>query len=377
MTTSWIPPVVTVLLGMATYAVLRHRNGGRDADGPAGPGFGAPPAPRSSRSGRHLAPGARRRTIGWDASLAVVVMLITTTLWFLLPATWPNADGSDPGPAPAVPPRTQSTTADADTPAAADPAADTAADLAASVTIRGIFGRDTSPSGFANIAAAGFNTVMVDPDPRSLDQLTRYGLRGVVWLGDYDTTEKCQFERSDEAVKRAVTAVADHPAVVAYYLADEPSLARTEGCPNAPQAISERSALVKELDPDTPTFVTLTTWDGAEQYPFEYFAGTADIFGLVVYPCYEGTCDFTMIETAIGEADADGLGQYWAIVQDFATAWYDLPSAESVDVQMSAWSQSNMTGYAVYAAGGFSCCRGSDFETNSAKREALERWNRA
>jgi len=302
-------------------------------------------------------------------------MLVSTALWLVVPGNSPTAGGSDPGPAPALPPRQTLGTADPSDPSGAPdepPAA-----LADSVTVRGVFGRDTSPDGFANIVAAGFDTVMVQPDVRALDELAGLGLRAVVWLGDYDTGTKCGFDLDDAAVRRAVNAVARHPAVVAYYLADEPSMARAEGCPDAPEDIRRRSELVNGLDPDTPTFVTLTTWDGVEEYPFGYWAGTADVFGLVVYPCFQGRCDLSMIDTAVAAADAAGLGDYWAIVQDFSTSWYDLPDPASVDAQMAAWAGSRMTGYAVFAAGGFSCCRGSDFETNDAKRAVLERWNRS
>lgn len=372
---SWTPPVVTLLVGLGTFALLRRRARSAGTNLPARRLLDRLPPAR--REGRHLAPGSRTPGLGADAAVSAVAMLLATALWLLLPGGSPTADGSDPGPAPALPPRqTLGTDLPGDDPGASDPG-DPATTLGGAVTVRGIFGRDTSSNGFANIVAAGFDTVMVQPDVQALDQLAELGLQGVVWLGDYDTGTECGFDLADAEVRRAVTAVARHPAVVAYYLADEPSLARAEGCPDAPEDIRNRSELVKGLDPDTPTFVTLTTWDGVEEYPFGYWAGTADIFGLVVYPCFQGRCDFSMIDTAVAEADAAGLGDYWAIVQDFSTAWYDLPAPAAVDAQLAAWAESRMTGYAVYAAGGFSCCRGSDFETNPAKLAVLERWNRA
>lgn len=368
---SWTPPVVTLLVGLGTFALLRRRARRAGATSPARLDRLLP----AQRAGRHLARGSRTPGVGGDAAVSAGAMLLATALWLLLPGGSPTADGSDPGPAPALPPRQTLATDIPGDDGASDPA-DPAA-FADAVAVRGIFGRDTSSNGFANIVAAGFDTVMVQPDTRALDQLAELGLQGVVWLGDYDTGTKCGFDLADEEVRRAVTAVAHHPAVVAYYLADEPSLARAEGCPDAPEDIRLRSELVKGLDPDTPTFVTLTTWDGVEEYPFRHWAGTADIFGLVVYPCFQGRCDFSMIDAAVAEADASGLDDYWAIVQDFSTAWYDLPAPAAVDAQLTAWAGSRMTGYLVYAAGGFSCCRGSDFETNPAKLGVLERWNRS
>lgn len=372
---SWTPLVVALLVGLGTFALLRRRARRADATSEA-PWFGDLLLP-IRRPGRHTAPRSRTRTLVGDAAISAVATLLATALWLLLPGGWPTADGSDPGPAPALPPRQTLGTDPPGGNAGASDLGDPVTTFDDAVTVRGIFGRDTSSNGFANVVAAGFNTVMVQPDVRALDQLAELGLQGVVWLGDYDTGTKCGFDLADEEVRRAVTAVARHPAVIAYYLADEPSLARAEGCPDAPEDIRLRSELVKGLDPDTPTFVTLTTWDGVEEYPFGYWAGTADIFGLVVYPCFQGRCDFSMIDAAVAEADAAGLDDYWAIVQDFSTAWYDLPAPAAVDAQLTAWAESRMTGYVVYAAGGFSCCRGSDFETNPAKLAVLERWNRS
>jgi hypothetical protein len=174
-----------------------------------------------------------------------------------------------------------------------------------------------------------------------------------------------------------VGSIAGHPAIAAYILSDEPTYARVDGCSSAASDHRARSDLVHSLDPGHPTMVTLTTWDGVESYPYRYWAGTADIFGLVVYPCYQGSCKFEMIDNAISQAAAAGLGAIWPIVQDFSDSWYDFPSADQVNEQFARWSGSGMTGYLVFAGRGFSCCQPSDFESNSAKWSVLEKWNRS
>jgi len=97
----------------------------------------------------------------------------------------------------------------------------------------------------------------------------------------------------------------------------------------------------------------------------------------VVYPCRQGSCDFSLIDRAILEAAGDGLGEYWAVIQDFADSWYDLPDPDELDEQFARWESSEMTGYLVFAARGFACCQPSDFESNDSKRATLESWNRS
>lgn len=244
------------------------------------------------------------------------------------------------------------------------------------VAVRGLYGRDGSPSGLDSVLDAGFDTVTVAPNREDLDDLADRGLRGLVWLGDYGRGQApCSFELTDAEVSGLLSEIGGHPAIAAYYIADEPSIARASGCPEAVDAVRARSALVESLDPSHPTFVTLATWDGKESFPFEYWRGAADIFGLVVYPCFQGRCDFELIEAAIDEADADRLAEYWAIVQDFSDAWYDLPDAAALETQFRMWASSRMTGYMLFAGHGFPCCQGSDFEVDAAKLQVLRAWN--
>lgn len=249
--------------------------------------------------------------------------------------------------------------------------------LGSGVVVRGVYGRDSSARGVDGFVGVGFDTVLVGADRAALDDLQAAGLKAVVWLGEYHRTAHCDFEFSDVQVTEMVSGVAGHPAVAAYYLADEPSIARTEACPSAPEDLKRRSDLVHSLDASATTFVTLTTWDGVEAFPFSYWVGTVDVFGLVVFPCFQGSCDFSLIDQAVAEASRVGLGEYWAVIQDFSDSWYDLPTPDQVAEQFRRWSTSPMTGYLVFAARGFGCCQPSDFETNPAKRTVLETWNRS
>ena len=249
--------------------------------------------------------------------------------------------------------------------------------LSGSVSVRGFYGDDSSATGWDAFKSVGFNAVTVSASRSALDALQAAGMKGVVWLGEYDRTSACNFEFTDDQIRSMVGAIAGHPAIAAYILSDEPTYARADGCSSAVSDHRTRSDLVHSLDPANPTMVTLTTWDGVESYPYRYWAGAADIFGLVVYPCYQGSCKFDMVDTAIAQAASAGLGEIWPIVQDFSDSWYDFPTADQVNEQFARWSRSGMTGYLVFAGQGFSCCRASDFESNGAKWSVFEYWNRS
>jgi hypothetical protein len=238
----------------------------------------------------------------------------------------------------------------------------TPAQPATGVEVRGAYGYDGDDYGsgaedsFEDVVAAGiFNTVNGSHYPDQLDVIYASGLQAVVWLGSYNE-DTCSFERSDDWVRQNVPNVANHPAVVAYQLADEVNYARVRGCPNVADQVRARSELVRSLDPTHPTYVTLSEWDGFEEYPYQYFTDVADIIGLVTYPCsHSGGCDFGEIYGAIAQADADGIGRYWAVIQAFEDDWYKLPSYEQLKRQLEIWTESSrMEGYFIYEWGGIS-----------------------
>lgn len=216
--------------------------------------------------------------------------------------------------------------------------------------VRGAYGRDSSPGGVSIMRAAGFDSVTVGPWRTELDALHAAGMRGVVWLWDYDDA-RCAFEKPDSWVRDVVGDIAGHPAILAYQIADEPSFARVDpGCPNVPGQVRARARLIESIDPGALTYVVIPTWDGRESFPYEHFAGTTDVMGLDVYPCWHelDECDLGLIDAAIAEADRDGVPRYWAVVQDFDDGWYRSPTAAELDAQLERWAGSRMEGYFVY-----------------------------
>ena len=215
------------------------------------------------------------------------------------------------------------------------------------VVVRGMYGRDSSATGLDRIRDAGFNTVTVQPDRSDLDALQRAGMRGIVWLWGYDD-DTCTFNHSDDQIRAEIARIADHPAIAAYQIDDEPGDARTHGCPRVAQQIRARSRLVKSIDRGATTYLVMSTYDGVEEFPYQYFAGTTDIMGLDVYPYNENGAHPELIDRAIREANKDHVPRYWAILQDFRDDYYVTPSASQLREQFTRWRRSRMEGYFVY-----------------------------
>src|SRR5207245_6438148 len=85
--------------------------------------------------------------------------------------------------------------------------------------VRGMHGADTPGARWDTFQSLGFDAVNVGPYAADLDNLASRGMRGVVWLGDYDRST-CAFQMDDATVTTAVTPIAGHAAILAYYLAD-------------------------------------------------------------------------------------------------------------------------------------------------------------
>jgi hypothetical protein len=222
--------------------------------------------------------------------------------------------------------------------------------------VTGVYGRDSSLSGTRIIRNTGFNTVYmsvnlgnIGASLNQMDRLHARGMRVVVWLGTYDR-DVCRFERTGDWIRQVVGAIADHPAIAAYQIGDEVDRARARGCTGVASAVTSRSQLIKSIDPGAATYVTITVNDGTEAFPYERFAGTGAILGLVVYPCVKGksVCIWERIDKAIAEADRDGVARYWVVAQDFGNTTYRQPSAAELDKQLQRWHGSRVSGLFIF-----------------------------
>ncbi len=214
--------------------------------------------------------------------------------------------------------------------------------------VRGAYGKDGSGLGFDVMAATGFNSVMTGPYKQLLDPLAAKGIKGVVWLGNWLNTPACRFERDDAKVTSLVAGIVGHPAILAYFLGDEPHVSE---CPNAPAQFKKRSDLVHSLDPGSTTFTVIQAYENGTTRNYRPWAGAVDIIGFDVYPCKRSsvTCDFGAIDAAINAIEGAGITRYWAIVQDFQDCYYRLPTPQELRRQFDHWAKSNMAGYFVFS----------------------------
>jgi len=206
--------------------------------------------------------------------------------------------------------------------------------------LRGIYSRDSSPTGFDDEAKLGFNLIDTTPEPAELEALQAHGLKGFIWLGGYSNTT-CRFNEGDAWVRTHVRAIAGSPAIAGYFIDDEPDAAL---CPTAPAQIKARSALVKSIDPGPPTFIASYQVD-----QFARFAHTTDIIALDHYPCsHSHGCDFSVIDEEAAEADRLGI-RYWGVIQAHGDDWYRVPTPAELHQEFEHWRATRMEGYLVFA----------------------------
>jgi len=210
--------------------------------------------------------------------------------------------------------------------------------------VRGCYGKDSSPSGFDRIVLrAGFTVIDRGAFRSKLDELPR-GVRGLVWLGDY-LSKTCALEKSDDWIRSHVSAIAGHPAIAGYYLADEPHV---WDCPTAPAQLKARAALVRSLDPGPPTVLVIK--GHAPGNPYAPYVGTVDIIGADPYPCsHAHGCDMSKIDDAIRLLHEAGVPRYWGVIQAFADSYYRMPTVEELREEFRRWRGSRMEGYLVFS----------------------------
>ncbi len=116
------------------------------------------------------------------------------------------------------------------------------------------------------------------------------------------------YMRHDPAnTEKTIKALADHPALLAWYLSDEQPVEERN-------AMRRRNAAVNRLDPEHPTLGVYLQPDAMLQY-----GNTCNIYGFDQYPIYGGTRSIGGLDTALGTvaanlASGDGMA-LWSIPQ--------------------------------------------------------------
>lgn len=198
----------------------------------------------------------------------------------------------------------------------------------------------------AEAAEVGFNLADVG-SVASLDALPD-GMRGVLWLGNgYNTA--CTWRLDGDAIREAAAAARAHPRFSGiYYISDEPHPAT---CPDAPQKVAERTALIHSVDPDAKVFILVQNgWNGRDE--FRLLADSADLIGVNPYPCTyrnaEAGCDLGALRERIEAALEAGIAPsrivpvFQAFGQDCAgktEPYYRMPEVEEMEAMLRIWDE--------------------------------------
>lgn len=197
---------------------------------------------------------------------------------------------------------------------------------------------------FPAAAAIGFNLADVS-SVAALDDLPE-GSKGILWMRNgYNQT--CAWQADDEKTAAVARAAHGHPKFSGiYFISDTP---HPSICPDGPQKIAERTALIKQHDPDGRTFIAVS---GGYKYQEEFaqLADSADLIGVVVYPCNtkKPRCEIDKIRERVDRAFAAGIPveRLVPVLQAFGQAcstaerkWYRLPSEEELREIFAAWDE--------------------------------------
>ena len=202
---------------------------------------------------------------------------------------------------------------------------------------------------FAGAASAGFN--LADVSTLSALRALPEGMMGVYWLGN-GYKFSCSWRLSDRQITDTVMAIKDNPKFSGiYYIADEPHPAQ---CPDAPQRMAERTALVHSLDPRGRTFVVVMNNSSAPT-EFAQMKDAADYIGVDPYPCnvkneFTG-CTFAALRQRIDQALEAGIpaARIVPIFQAFGQLctnsgrkyppYYRLPTVAETEMMLSIWDE--------------------------------------
>ena len=195
-------------------------------------------------------------------------------------------------------------------------------------------------------ASAGFN--LADVSTRSALRALPEGMKGVYWLGNgYNLT--CSWRLSDKEITDTVMAIRDDRKFSGiYYISDEPHPAR---CPDAPQRVAERTALIHSLDSRGKTFVVVLNSSTATT-EFAQMKDSADYIGVDPYPCNvknERTgCNYLALRQRIDQALAAGIpsSRIVPVFQAFGQVctssgrnYYRMPTAAETEIMLTIWDE--------------------------------------
>jgi len=202
---------------------------------------------------------------------------------------------------------------------------------------------------YAGAASAGFNLAGVST-PVALRALPE-GMKGVYWLGNGYNLE-CSWRLSDKQVTDTVMAIKDNPKFSGiYYISDEP---HPGVCPDAPQRLAERTALIHSLDPRGRTFTVVLNGSSAPT-EFTKMKDATDYIGVDPYPCNVKNeltgCTYAALRQRIDQALGAGIptSRIVPVFQTFGQGctnsdrryppYYRLPTVAETEAMLAIWDE--------------------------------------
>ncbi len=120
-------------------------------------------------------------------------------------------------------------------------------------------------------------------------------------------------DEASEACRRTVLSVKDHPAVIAWYSMDEMPLKFM------PRMLA-RQAMMREIDPDHPTYAVLYQF-----YQIREYMPVADVLGTDPYPIGDGSIGLPSDHARAVCEGTFGLKAMWQVPQAFDWGWFVSP----------------------------------------------------
>lgn len=204
---------------------------------------------------------------------------------------------------------------------------------------------------------AGFNTLLMEGTSKTLDILQKYDLmmiRQVPQKISSDGTE-AENSRTRELFAEDLVKISKHPALLAYFGADEPAWA---GAPL--ESMTEVYEMIKKWDPYHPVYVNEAPVVNSMS-ALKTYAKIADVYGIDIYPVPEGSMhgslDRNRTLSSVGDyvdichQIVDFRKPVWMILQSFAWAQCHNPDLPPEKAVYPTWEQSRFMAYQAIAHG--------------------------
>ena len=217
----------------------------------------------------------------------------------------------------------------------------------------GLYSSRAEGSNLATYCEGPFNCILpyaLPPEKTALDPYHARGLKVIACVSDFTGFRNTKLKgRFDERAytARYLEAMKDHPALLAWYLADELDVSLAEN-------LRERNLQVRAADPDHPTYIVLENKDRPAD-----FAEGCDIIGMDPYPIGNDASVAAArkrLPTVSLYAEAAlrqtcGFRPMWQVPQTFDWTWYRPWAARQAGAHMPTLDEMRNMNWQAIASG--------------------------